>query len=66
MRSFYQEISRIDVTDKDPFASADETPKDDVSGFGFLIRAAIRYARIYVIWTVIGYCIYYVATNYFI
>ena len=61
-------MSRIDVTDKDPFANAstEETPKDDVSGFGFLIRAAIRYARIYVLWTVIGYCIYYVATTYFI
>ena len=53
-------MSRIDVTDKDPFANAstEETPKDDVSGFGFLIRAAIRYARIYLLWTVIGYCIY--------
>ena len=51
-------MSRIDVTDKDPFAGTDETPKDDVSGFGFLIRAVIRYARIYVLWTVIGYCIY--------
>ena len=61
-------MSRIDVTDKDPFsnASSKEIPKDDVSGFGFLFRAVIRYARIYVLWTVIGYCIYYVATNYII
>tara|TARA_B100000965_G_scaffold290050_1_gene247878 strand:- start:71 stop:256 length:186 start_codon:yes stop_codon:yes gene_type:complete len=61
-------MSRIDVTDKDPFSNAisEEIPKDDVSGFGFLFRAVIRYARIYVLWTVIGYCIYYVATNYII
>ena len=61
-------MSRIDVTDKDPFANAseEETPKDDVSGIGFLFRAVIRYARIYVLWTAIGYCIYYVATNYIV
>lgn len=36
-------MSRIDVTDKDPFANADAEPKDNVSSLGFLTRFVIRF-----------------------
>jgi|TARA_B100000959_G_scaffold188326_1_gene196910 hypothetical protein len=59
-------VSRLDVTDKDPFANAssEENPKDDVGGFGFLSRAVIRYAVFYIFWAVIGYCFYYLVARY--
>ena len=36
-------MSRIDVTDKDPFANADAEPKDNVSSIGFLARFVLRF-----------------------
>ena len=59
-------MSRLDVTDKDPFANAssEENPKDDVGGFGFLSRAVIRYGLFYIFWAVIGFCIYYLVERY--
>ena len=61
-------MSRLDVTDKDPFANAssEENPKDDVSGFGFFSRAVIRYAIIYGFWTGIGYCVFYAIKRFFL
>ena len=35
-------MSRIDVTDKDPFANADAEPKDNVSVLGFFSRLILR------------------------
>ena len=60
-------MSRLDVTDKDPFANAssEENPKDDVSGFGFFSRTVIRYAIIYIFWTAIGYCVFYAIKRFF-
>ncbi len=59
-------MSRLDVTDKDPFANAssEENPKDDVGGFGFLSRAVIRYGVYYIFWAVIGYCVCYLVELY--
>ena len=36
-------MSRIDVTDKDPFANADAEPKDNVSTLGFFSRLILRF-----------------------
>ena len=36
-------MSRIDVTDKDPFANADAEPKDNVSALGFFSRLILRF-----------------------
>lgn len=36
-------MSRIDVTDKDPFANADAEPKDNVTAIGFLTRLVLRF-----------------------
>jgi hypothetical protein len=36
-------MSRIDVTDKDPFANADAEPKDNVSVLGFFSRLILRF-----------------------
>jgi len=59
-------VSRLDVTDKDPFANAssEENPKDDVSGFGFFFSVLIRYGVYYIFWAVIGYCVFYLVTLY--
>ena len=59
-------MSRLDVTDKDPFANAssEENPKDDIGGFGFLSRAVIRYGVYYIFWAMIGYCVYYLVALY--
>ena len=39
----------IDVNVKDPFAHADDKPKDDITLLGFISRAAYRYFRLIVI-----------------
>ena len=36
-------MSRIDVTDRDPFANADAEPKDNVTAIGFLTRLVFRF-----------------------
>lgn len=36
-------MSRIDVTDRDPFANADTEPKDNVTAIGFLTRLVLRF-----------------------
>ena len=36
-------MSRIDVTDKDPFANTDAEPKDNVTAIGFLTRLVLRF-----------------------
>ena len=33
-------MAGIDVGDKDPFAHADDEPKDNISFFGYIFRAA--------------------------
>jgi|TARA_B110000438_G_scaffold218407_1_gene211260 hypothetical protein len=36
-------MSRIDVTDRDPFANADAEPKDNVTVIGFFTRLVLRF-----------------------
>ena len=36
-------MSRIDVTDRDPFANTDAEPKDNVTAIGFLTRLVFRF-----------------------
>ena len=38
---------RLDVKDKDPFAHADDEPKDNISTGGFIFRAIFRYLKIF-------------------
>jgi len=52
-------VVRIDIKDKDPFANVDEKPKDNITTLGFIMRAAIRYFRITIIFYVIVALIYY-------
>ena len=42
-------MAKLDVKDKDPFAHADDKPKDDITILGFISRAAYRYFRLIVI-----------------
>ena len=42
-------MGKLDVKDKDPFAHADDKPKDDITILGFISRAAYRYFRLIVI-----------------
>jgi len=39
-------MSPIDMRDKDPFANAEAEPKDNISTFGFIYRAIIRYGKV--------------------
>ena len=34
------------MRDKDPFANAEAEPKDNISTFGFIYRAIIRYGKV--------------------
>ena len=36
-------MSRIDVTDRDPFANTEAEPKDNVSVLGFFSRLILRF-----------------------
>ena len=36
-------MTRIDVTDKDPFANTDAEPKDNVTVLGFFSRLILRF-----------------------
>ena len=40
-------MARLDVKDKDPFAHADDEPKDKISTSGFIFRALLRYCLLY-------------------
>ena len=42
-------MAKLEVKDKDPFAHADDKPKDDITILGFISRAAYRYFRLIVI-----------------
>ena len=50
---------RIDIKDKDPFANADAKPKDNISTWGFIFRAGMRYLKIFIIFYAIAASIYY-------
>lgn len=52
-------MARIDVKDKDPFATSDDEPKDNISTGGFVFRAVIRYLKIFIFFYGIGAIIYY-------
>ena len=54
-----QSMARIDVRDKDPFATADDEPKDNISTWGFIFRAGMRYLKIFIIFYAIAASIYY-------
>ena len=41
-------MARLDVKDKDPFAHADDEPKDNISTGGFIFRALFRYLKIFI------------------
>ena len=52
-------MAKLDVKDKDPFAHADDKPKDDITILGFISRAAYRYFRLIVIIYLFYEAIYY-------
>ena len=54
---------RIDIKDKDPFANADAKPKDDISAFGFIMRAIIRYVRILIVFYIVVAVIYFLVSG---
>jgi len=54
-----QQMARIDVRDKDPFATADDKPKDNISAGGFIFRAALRYLKIFIIFYGFAAIVYY-------
>ena len=41
-------MARIDVKDKDPFATSDDEPKDNISAGGFVFRAFMRLSLIHI------------------
>ena len=58
-----QEMVRIDIKDKDPFANADAEPKDDISALGFIMRAIIRYVRILIVFYIVVAVIYFLVSG---
>tara|TARA_Y100001970_G_C13650092_1_gene563145 strand:+ start:289 stop:474 length:186 start_codon:yes stop_codon:yes gene_type:complete len=54
-------MARLDVRDKDPFAHADEEPKDNISFGGFFFRIVWRYLKIFIFFYGISAVIYYFA-----
>ena len=54
-----QRMARIDVRDKDPFATDDDEPKDNISAGGFIFRAVLRYLKIFIIFYGFAAIIYY-------
>ena len=52
-------MARLDVKDKDPFAHADDEPKDKISTGGFIFRAFFRYLRIFIFFYGLSAIIYY-------
>ena len=43
-------MARLDVRDKDPFAHAEEEPKDNISFGGFFFRIVVRYMKIFILY----------------
>jgi len=54
-------MARLDVKDKDPFAHAEDEPKDNISVGGFFFRIVIRYLKIFIFFYGISAIIYYYA-----
>ena len=54
-------MARLDVRDKDPFAHAEEEPKDNISFGGFFFRIVWRYLKIFIFFYGISAVIYYFA-----
>tara|TARA_B100000029_G_C16715108_1_gene644774 strand:- start:297 stop:482 length:186 start_codon:yes stop_codon:yes gene_type:complete len=54
-------MARLDVRDKDPFAHADDEPKDNISFGGFFFRIVWRYLKIFLFFYGISAVIYYFA-----
>ena len=52
-------MAPIDMRDKDPFASSDAEPKDNISAGGFVFRAALRYLKIFIIFYGFAAIVYY-------
>ena len=52
-------MARLDVKDKDPFAHAEDEPKDNISTGGFVFRAPFRYLKIFIFFYGITAAIYY-------
>ena len=56
-------MARLDVRDKDPFAHADDEPKDNISTGGFIFRIVTRYLKIFIFFYGIVAIIYYFAVG---
>ena len=54
-----QAMVRLDVKDKDPFAHADDEPKDKISVGGFIFRIIKRYLKIFIFFYGMAAIIYY-------
>ena len=54
-----QAMARLDVKDKDPFAHADDEPKDNISVGGFVFRIIKRYLKIFIFFYGITAIAYY-------
>ena len=52
-------MARLDVKDKDPFAHAEEEPKDNISVGGFFFRIVWRYLKIFIFFYGVSAVIYY-------
>tara|TARA_Y100001968_G_scaffold308247_1_gene326826 strand:- start:843 stop:1028 length:186 start_codon:yes stop_codon:yes gene_type:complete len=52
-------MARLDVRDKDPFAHAEEEPKDNISFGGFFFRIVVRYMKIFIFFYGISAIAYY-------
>ena len=49
----------MDMRDKDPFASSDVEPKDNISFGGFFFRIVVRYMKIFIFFYGISAIAYY-------
>jgi hypothetical protein len=52
-------MARVDVKDKDPFANADDEPKDNVSASGFFARLILRFGLYRLFWFLISGAVSY-------
>ncbi len=51
-------MAPMEMRDKDPFATADSEPKDNISTFGFIFRAIIRYGKVTIFFYVLVALVY--------
>lgn len=51
-------MAPMEMRDKDPFSSADAKPKDNISIFGFIFRAIVRYGKVTIFFYVIVAIVY--------